>query len=235
MALPEFIIAAVLHEIVPRRNFAVKIFFVGVGESAHAQIPLEHVEAVERKAKIFARAFKQCRVLEAVGQTKCAIVKKIVAQPRIAHAGLLGDCFQRGMRIDHAHGDQIAGIGNSVHANPAIVVCDVFDQPVDRVVGVCAFVHFFGISRIGRGMQHLKFASGAVAPTNILKNKNVAVSKHVRVAIQAVAHSLVRSGNPIRRAVQQHWQRFFGVCRRVNFRVQLYAIADRNHHLALVE
>src|SRR5579859_3979677 len=123
------------------------------------------------------------------------------------------------MRIDHAHGDEIAGIRDAVHADAAVVVRNILDQPVDGVVGVGAFVHGFLIAGIGRGVQHFKFACGAVAPTNILKDKNVAVGKHVGVAVKTVAHTPVASGNSVRSSFEKYRQRFLGVLRRVNFGV----------------
>ena len=57
VTLPEIIVAAVVDEIVPRGNFAVKVFFVGIRKRAKPQIPLEHIEPVKGKTEIFVRAF----------------------------------------------------------------------------------------------------------------------------------------------------------------------------------
>src|SRR5260221_305631 len=92
------------------------------------------------------------------------------------------------MRIDHSHGHQIAGIGDAVHAHAAVVVGHVFDQPVDGVVGVGAFVHAVGVRS---GMQHFEFAFGAVAAANVLKDEDVAVGKHFRVAEEMAAHAFI--------------------------------------------
>ena len=75
------------------------------------------------------------------------------------------------------------------------------------------------------GPVHHELAFGTVAPTNVLKYKNVAFGNHVRIAAQHGGETLIRRGNSVRRAHKNDRQRFFGVFGRVNLGVQLVAVA----------
>ena len=79
-------------------------------------------------------------------------MKKIVAQPRIAHAGLFGNGFESGVRIHHAHGHQVSGIRDPVHPDAAVIVRHVFDEPIDRVVGVRALGDALRVSWVWRSV-----------------------------------------------------------------------------------
>ncbi len=64
----------------------------------------------------------------------------IVSHEQIRHGSLRRGCLQRGMRVDDAGRGKEAGIGNSPDANAAIVVGDIFQQPVDGVISVGAVI-----------------------------------------------------------------------------------------------
>src|SRR5580658_9624375 len=121
MVPPEIVVVGMRDEIVPRRNRTVEIFRVCIRKNPEAEIELVGIEAVERKTVIFVGGFEQRRVLERIAEPKRAIVKEIVAEENVTHAGLLGNRFQRGMWVDHAHGDEKAIVGNTVEADAAVV------------------------------------------------------------------------------------------------------------------
>src|SRR5579872_7575951 len=79
------------------------------------------------------------------------------------------------MRVDHAHRNEVAVVGDAVHSDAAVVVRDILDEPVDRVVRVGGFVDAFRIGgRIVDGMKHHEFA---------LDRKSTRLnSSHVRIS-----------------------------------------------------
>ena len=196
--LPKIVVTCVRDEFVPRRQFPVEIFCVRVRERAEAKIKIVDVEAVKGKTEVLVRGFEQGGVFERVAEAKGAVVEEVVAEPSVAHAGLFGDGLERGMRVDHSHGDEKAVIGNAVEADAAVVVRDIFHEPVDGVVGVRAFVHTLGIARVMQRAKHDELPFGAVAPANILKREDVTIRNHVGVTIDQAADPLVRGGDSIR-------------------------------------
>src|SRR5208282_6911517 len=98
-------------EFVPSGDFPVEIFFVRVGERAEAEIKVVNVKAVESETEILAGGFEQGRVFERVAQAKGPVMEEVVAEPGVAHASLFRCGFKRGMRMDHAHGDEKAVVG----------------------------------------------------------------------------------------------------------------------------
>src|SRR5713101_7648539 len=101
MPLPEFVVIRMGHKFVPAWKFSVEVFRVGVGQRPQAQEKIVKVGAIEWKSVVLRGSFHQRSVLERVAQSKRAVMKKIVAQPRISHASLLGSRFQGRMRVDH--------------------------------------------------------------------------------------------------------------------------------------
>src|SRR5882724_11979219 len=97
--LPKFVVAGMRDEIVPRGNFVVEVFCVGVGERTKTEIPVVEVEAIEGEAVILGRGFEQRGVFERVAETKRAVVEEVVAEISVAHARLFGRGFERWMRI----------------------------------------------------------------------------------------------------------------------------------------
>ena len=124
-----------------------KYFALALERVPRRRYELVGIKAIERKIVIFVGGFQQGRILKRIAEAKSTIVKEIVAEENIAHAGLLGNGFQRGVRVDHAHGDQKSVVGNAVQADPAVVARHIFDQPIDGVVGVGAFVHAFRVAQ----------------------------------------------------------------------------------------
>src|SRR5208282_3763038 len=122
-------------EFVPSGDFPVEIFFVRVGERAEAEIKVVNVEAVESETEILAGGFEQGSVFERVAQAKGPVMEEVVAEPGVAHTRLFRSGLERRMRVYHSHGDEKAVVGNSIETDAAIVVRNIFHEPVDRVVG----------------------------------------------------------------------------------------------------
>ena len=88
---------------------------------------------------------------------------------RLGRGGL-----ERGMRVDHAGGGVEAGIGDAPHADLAVVVGDVLDQPLDGVVGVGAFVGVLRAALDGAVRRHVdELAFGHVAAADVLVDEDV--------------------------------------------------------------
>ena len=162
-------------------------------------------------------------------------MEEVVSQPAVSHARLLGDRFQRRMRIYQRHSSQKAAVRNSRRAHASVVLGHIFHQPLNRVVRVRALVHALGVAGVMQRPVHHKLPLGAISPANILKHEHVSVRKHVRIPVKFWAVSLIGCGNPVRRALQKNRQRLLGLFRRVNLRVQFHAVPHRNHHFLLLK
>src|SRR5271155_2278172 len=194
-------------EFVPGWNFFVEIFRVGVRKGSETEIKIVDVKLVESKTEIFVRGLEECGVFEAVAQAKSAIMEEVVAEPGVAHAGLLGNGFESGMRVDHAHGDEKTVVRNSVEADASVVVGNILYEPVDRVVGVGGFVHALGIARLMNRTEHYEFSFGAVAPANVLEGEDVAVGDHVGVAEEHAGEAFIGAGNAVSSAIHENRER----------------------------
>ncbi len=98
----------------------------------------------------------------------------VVVHPLIDRRGLLADGLERGMRMQQSERRGEPVVGDSVDAHFAVVVGDVFDEPVHGVVGIVGFVGLLGILRVVlRGEQ--KNALGFESAAEILPDKDVSV------------------------------------------------------------
>ncbi len=87
--------------------------------------------------------------------------------------------FRAGCGVEHRHHRQPARVDDAEHADAAVVVRHVLEQPVDGVVGVGDFVDGLGVfgfaSSDGRTL-HDELPLGLVSATNVLKDEDVTVS-----------------------------------------------------------
>ena len=181
LRLPVTVVVTVLHPLVPDTNFPMKVFLIRVRERPHTE---EEVVAI-------GRAVDECRTVlrrgngglkteardevESMRKPECAIVMHVVAEPIVTHRRLRGCRFQRRMRINDCLGRVVSGIGNAPHSDPAIVVRNVFDEPVDRVVGVRALIDVCRSRLLGLEWSHpFEIALRHESSTHILINKDVA-------------------------------------------------------------
>ncbi len=212
-----------------------KILRIRIRERAEAEIKVVNVEAIEGKTEVFVGRFEQRRVFKSVAQAKSAVVEEIVAEPGVTHAGLFGGSLERGMGVDHAHGYEKAVIRNAVETDASIIVGDVFHEPIDRVVGVRAFVHALRVARLVQGAKHDELAFRAITAANILKSEDVALGNHIGIPVDQVADALVSAGDAVRSPIHENRQRRSCFFRGVDLGVQLRAVAHGNHHFHLVE
>src|ERR1039457_2088735 len=103
-----------------------------------------------------------------------------VAEELVGGGGLLDDGFEGGMRVERGHDGGPTVVGGSGDAGAAVVVGDVFDEPVDGVPGVGGFVDAFRILGIVRRAAHHKFAFGFEPATDILRDDVVALPAGAR-------------------------------------------------------
>src|ERR1700687_1051004 len=95
------------------------------------------------------------------------------------------------MRVDQTHGHEKTVVRNSVHAYTAVVVFNVFYQPLDGIVGIRALIGSVWLRVAVQRAEHLKCSLGAVAPAYVLEDKNVAFAEQFRVAANHWAYAIV--------------------------------------------
>ena len=104
-----------------------------------------------------------------------AVVMEIVPHEPIRNRRLRRHGLQRRMRIDHAGRRIKSRIGDPPHADFAVVVRDILDQPVDRVVGIGRFIDIPGPFLVGIVRSHVdELAFGHHRAPHILIGKNEA-------------------------------------------------------------
>src|SRR5260370_33124134 len=95
------------------------------------------------------------------------------------------------MRLEHSNDGKPAAVRNAHKTCTAVVVRNVFHEPVDGVVGVRAFVDRLRILRIANRSLHHKSSFGAVAAANILKDKDVVVGNPLGIAPEDATVTIV--------------------------------------------
>ena len=100
-------------------------------------------------------------------------MQEIVKVP-IADRRLWRDRSQRRMGIDHTRRRVEAWIRYSKHPDTSVVVADVLDQPIDRVVRIGALVAIGGRSFVGDMRRDLlKRSFGHESTTDVLVDEDI--------------------------------------------------------------
>ena len=171
---PIFIAVRVPDEIVPGGKPTVKVKPVDVRQGAQIQVPVVSVVAIECKVCIgFLRGFEQRGVFEPVAKAEGAVVVKIVPEKHVGGRGAFNGSLERGVRIHQRHHHRPSQVRNAEHPYAAVVVRQVFHQPINRVVGVRAFVYRLPIAAVARRALHDELAFGLEASAQILEHHNV--------------------------------------------------------------
>src|SRR5262245_41137047 len=102
---------------------------------------------------------------------------KIIADPHIRRRGLLNGSLERRMLIEHAHYSQPRAVARARHTDAPVIIWDIFEQPIDRVVRVGAFIDSVLVLRIARLPEHDELPLGLEPPANILRDDDVAVGR----------------------------------------------------------
>jgi hypothetical protein len=83
-------------------------------------------------------------------------------------------------RIAQFEESNIAKAGDSqIAVFESVIVGDVLDQPVDRVISVCSLVDRFGVALITHPPLHDKLTFGLEASANVLEDENIAIGNQV--------------------------------------------------------
>jgi len=159
---------------------------------------------------------------------------EIVAEKHVGGRGLRRSRFQRRMRRERGHRRRPARIRDADDADAAIVIGHVFDQPLDRVVGIGHFVHKLRIvlEHGDRRALHHELAFGFVASADVLEDEGVAVAgERAEFPLRPVRIF----GRLIGRAFEDDRQWAGGIFRREDVGVQLHAVAHRDHRVCHIE
>ena len=153
---------------------------------------------------------------------------EVVAEPHVGRRGLRRDRLQRRVWLDRRHDGGPPVVRHTEHADPAVVVRHVLQQPFDGVVGVGALVEAGGVARsAGRPLHHER-AFGAELAADVLEHEDVAF---VRQRLVVAHEAAVRALDAIGRAPQDDRQRPRLVLRCEDLGVETDAVARRNHHV----
>ena len=139
------------------------------------------------------------------------------------------------MRLEHTHHREPAAIGNSQETHASVVFWHIFHQPIDGVVSICTFIDGFCVFRIAHRPLHDEFAFRAVASANILKHEDVAFGNQFGIAVEDAAVTFGIVAKTIRGALEDNGQGLGCVLGRIDFCVQLHAVARRDHDLRFIE
>src|SRR4030095_11122681 len=148
--------------------------------------------------------FHHFHVLIAVALTERPVVKEIVADVNVGHRSLWRGGLESRMSVHCGNGSEPTVIRATQDSDAPTVVRNVFDQPIDRVVSIRAFVYIdFFLAR--RTREH-ELACGSVTPAYILKNENVTVLNEGEVALVDCIGR--RFADSVRRSVENQWNAF---------------------------
>ena len=172
-----------------------------------------------------------------------AVVEPVVAHPAVDHRVHRHGHLERRVRIHERHQRQESVVRDAEDADLAVRFRDVLHEPVDRVVRVRRVVHRRRVLRPVHGAVHHVVALGAVLAAHVLHDADVAALDDrldgvvVAVERRAEVRALVDPrelvgvvGRP--REEDRRRLRAQGRLRHEDDRVQLHAVAHRDHHLA---
>ncbi len=209
-----------------------EITCVYVPERPEPQVPLERVPAIELEGRASLGRLHEGDVFEAVAEAEGAVVVEIVAQELIGGGRLRRDGLEGRMRVEHRHHGEPAAVGDAEHADAAVVVRHVLEQPVDRVVSVGAFVDGLGVAPVARRPAHDELPLGLEAAADVLENKNVALVDQV---LQVFAEEGRRALNAVRRAQEDERQLAASSFGREDGGVESHAVTHGDHGRRLGE
>ena len=179
-----------------------------------------------------------CEIVE-IDLPERTVVEPVVTHPAIDHRALRCGHLQCRVRVGQRHHHGEALVRRAEHADLAIALRHVLDQPVDGVPGVGGVVHLGVVQRPAQRPGHHVIAFGAVLAADVLEHADVtAVDEHLVALRQQVAHArriaaAGAAGGIVGGAGQQD-RRIVGALGHHDHRIQPGAITHRHHHHALV-
>ena len=238
LLLPESVVGRVLADFAPPRQ----LFEPGRARVVAGRAGAEEVAVVvttcARDRHALATLGGLAGEITEVDLAEGTVVEPVVAHPAVDHRAFRCGHLQRRMRVRqrHHHGEPL--VRGAKHADAAVGFRDVLHQPVDGVVGVGRMVDLGVVERSHQRPRDHVVALRAVFPTDILEHADVAALHEHLVALRQDVEHVRRShaaGAPVGivgRARQQD-RRVVRTLRHHDDRVQLDAVAHRDHHLAL--
>ena len=167
-------------------------------------------------------------------------MEPVVAHPAIHHRVHRDRDLQRRMRVKQRHERRKSVVRDADDPHLAVRLRHMLHQPVDRVVRVGRMVHRRRIQRpVQRPIHHI-IALAAILAAHVLHHADIpAVDNYVHGVvisiqrrIQVCAMQIVgQSCRAIRRAGQQN-AGVLRAFRNQDDRMQLHAVAHRDHHIA---
>src|SRR5580765_5471628 len=137
---------------IPVWNRSAQVFGVDVGEWPKIQVPLVGIVGLELKVSVLVLVgLLHDGVFEIVALTKRSVAVIVVVHPLIHGRSLLAHGFESGMGMEQRQRGGQAVVGNAVHADLAVVVGNILDEPFDRIVGISCFVCCLGIVQVDPG------------------------------------------------------------------------------------
>ena len=204
----------------------------------------EHVIVVEmaRPPLCFGRARRLLIVdIRHILLPEGAVVKPVVALPSVHHRIHRDRNFQRRMRIDERHQRKESVVRDAEDPDLAVALRDVLHQPVNRVVGVGRVIDGRRIQRSVQRTVHHVVPLGSMLAPNVLHDADVpAVHDDVGGVVVAAedwpkmrALRVARQHVGVVRRARQENGRPLRAPGHEDDRVQLDAVAHRDHHVAL--
>ncbi len=181
--LPVLVPRRMSFEAGPGRQAVDAVLLAEVLEGREPEVPVIPVVAVElERRRRSAWPFHARRVLHTERLPECALMKEIVAHPGVGHRGLRRDRFEGGVRIHTGDPREPSRIGHAHHPDAAVVVRNVLDEPVDRVVGVGRFVHAFRVLRIMQRAVHHELPGRLARAACVLEHEGVAIPRQFLIS-----------------------------------------------------
>ncbi len=227
--LPEFVIVRVLHDLLPEKIIEMEVLRYVF------QRPLTQVKFIPVTGRFPGKPPDLVRVPGLAGapfllvpeHRKCSgitlqvgpLVVEVV-EPEIGNRCLGGGGLQGRVRVGQGRSRIKPGVGDTVHAHPAIVVFNVVEHPFDGIVGIRTLVNGRGVVRVVSRDVRGHIVKGPVAhipAPDILVSQDVAVPDQVvrRIAVHLVICII---GSVVAGPVKQNRIAPAAVLRRVNHR-----------------
>ena len=157
---------------------------------------------------------------------------EVVADEHVGRRRLRRHGLERGMRIEHRDDGEPTRVRHAHHPDAPVVVRDVLDEPLDRVVRVGALVDRLRILLVAHLAEHHELPFGLVSPADVLVHEDVAVARQLGVR---AAERRLGALDAVGRADHDDREIAGEAARDEDVRVQLHPVAHGDHRLGLVE
>lgn len=237
LLLPEAVVGGVFGEFVPPRQLFQTRRLGEVTGRAGAQEIAVVVMALARDAGALAALGQLTGEVVEVHLAERAVVEPVVAHPAVHHGAFRHCDLERRMRVGECHHHGEAFVRGADHADLAVGLLDVLDQPIDGVPRIGGMVDLAGIERPAQRPGHHVIAFRTVLAAHVLDHADItAFHEHVIARRQQILHmrrgqTLGAAAGVVRRA-REHDRRVARALGQHDHRMQLDPVAHRDHHLA---